>query len=180
MKKELKEKIIADIEVRSGKKCNSFFADFIKMYFNFGETIFRFTFWYRMRQFYKVYNPIGLISFFMYYVIYKNIFDIKIPNEPDTYIGKGLHIVHGSNVYLNAQSIGDYLKVYQGVTLGTNKKEERPIIGNNVTIYTNAVVCGNIRIGDNCVIGANTFVNEDVLDNSTVIAKGQIVKKKNK
>ena len=116
----------------------------------------------------------------MYYVIYKNIFDIKIPNEPDTYIGKGLHIVHGSNVYLNAQSIGDYLKVYQGVTLGTNKKEERPIIGNNVTIYTNAVVCGNIRIGDNCVIGANTFVNEDVPDNSTVIAKGQIVKKKNK
>ena len=44
---------------------------------------------------------------------------------------------------------------YQGVTIGRNAKPGReinnPIIGDNVTVFTNAVVAGGITIGDNAV-----------------------------
>ena len=61
--------------------------------------------------------------------------------------------------------IGNDCRIYQHVTIGAGKGGY-PIIGNNVTIYANSVVVGNIRIGDNCIIGANSFVNVDVPDNS--------------
>lgn len=61
--------------------------------------------------------------------------------------------------------IGNDCRIYQHVTIGAGKGGY-PIIGNNVTIYANSVVVGNIRIGDNCIIGANSFVNVDVPDNT--------------
>lgn len=44
----------------------------------------------------------------------------------------------------------------------------RPTIGNNVTIYTGAVVVGNISIGDNVIIAANAVVRNDVPNNVLV------------
>lgn len=41
-----------------------------------------------------------------------------------------------------------------------------PIIGDNVTVYSNAVVIGGIRIGNNVVIGAGSVVLSDCPDNS--------------
>ena len=45
-----------------------------------------------------------------------------------------------------------------------------PTFGNNVNVYTNSVVIGNITIGDNVSIGAGTVVYKDVPSNSTVIS----------
>ena len=41
-----------------------------------------------------------------------------------------------------------------------------PVIKDNVTIYANSVVVGNITIGENAVIGACSFVNKDVPRNT--------------
>lgn len=43
-----------------------------------------------------------------------------------------------------------------------------PTIEDNVTIYTGAVVVGNITLHKGCIIGANAFVNKDVESNCLV------------
>lgn len=54
--------------------------------------------------------------------------------------------------------IGKNCVIYQNVTIGkkTGKtKEKAPMIGDNVTIYANSVIIGEIKIGDNAIIGTN-------------------------
>ena len=78
--------------------------------------------------------------------------------------------------------IGRNCKIFPGVTIGggknKNKEEGFPIIGDNVSIRTNSVVSGKIKIGNNVNIGPNCFVNYDIPDNSTVINTGAIIKYK--
>lgn len=70
---------------------------------------------------------------------------------------------------------GSYLSVLQGVTIGAGakyhdeKQTNRPIIGNNVTIYANAVVLGGITIGDNVIIGAGAVVLNDCEANGVYV-----------
>ena len=72
--------------------------------------------------------------------------------------------------------ISRYVKVgrgcvfYQNVTVGVRRypcdgktePEEYPQIGNNVIVYSGAVIVGPVKIGDNAVIGANAVVTQDV------------------
>ena len=53
-----------------------------------------------------------------------------------------------------------------------------PQIGNNVTVYTNAVVAGDIVIGDNVDIGAGSVVMKDVPSNTVVIGNPCVFKRK--
>lgn len=92
-------------------------------------------------------------------------------------IGYGLHIVHAGNIRINALRIGDNFIVYHGVTIGSGKDGKCPIIGNNVTCYSNCVVCGGISVGDGSKIGATAFLNKDLEPNSTVVSQC-IVKEK--
>ena len=52
------------------------------------------------------------------------------------------------------------------------------MIGDFVTVYTNAVISGPVTIGDGCIIGANAFVNQDLPPNTIVIAGGTILKQR--
>lgn len=45
---------------------------------------------------------------------------------------------------------------------GKTEPEEYPQIGNNVIVYSGAVIVGPVKIGDNAVIGANAVVTQDV------------------
>lgn len=63
---------------------------------------------------------------------------------------------------------GDYLKIYQNVTLG-QKNGKFPKIGNYVTIYPGAKIIGGINIGDYAVIGANAVVTQDVPARATAV-----------
>ena len=63
-------------------------------------------------------------------------------------------------------SIGTNCKIYQHVTIGAGRGGY-PEIGDNVTIYSNCVIVGNVKIGNNSVIGACSFVITDVPPNST-------------
>ena len=69
---------------------------------------------------------------------------------------------------------GKNLSVFQGVTIGYSDSNSEdgirtPTFGNNVSIMANAVVFGNIKIGNNVVIGAGSIVTKDVPDNCTVV-----------
>ena len=82
-------------------------------------------------------------------------------------IGAGAHFEHNYATYLNAESIGKDFYCLQLVTLG-NGKDGRPTIGDNVSIYTGAIVYGGIRIGNNVKIAAGSVVFHDVPDNCVV------------
>lgn len=87
-------------------------------------------------------------------------------------IGGGLRINHKMGCTILANRIGKNCTVLQGVTIGKGKvteKGELPILGDNVTIYANAVIIGGITIGDNAVIGAGSVVTHDV-PTGTVVA----------
>lgn len=88
-------------------------------------------------------------------------------------IGGGVNVVHGYSTIVYANEIGKNFTVYQNVTIGVGKKDENgvdaPIIKDNVTIFTGAVVFGAITIGNNVNIGAGAVVNKDVPDNCTVV-----------
>ena len=97
-------------------------------------------------------------------------------------VGEYFFIDHGTGIVIGeTTTIGDRVKIYQGVTLGAKSFEldedgnpvkgikRHPDIGNNCIIYANATILGgNTRIGDGAVIGANVWVTRSVEPGSIV------------
>lgn len=95
------------------------------------------------------------------YPIYRHFeFKYGIHANPNIEIGPGMRVIHGP-CNLNAARIGKNFTVYPGVTIGT-LRDGIPIIGDNVSIYTNSVVVGDITIGDDTKIGALTYVAKSI------------------
>ena len=92
--------------------------------------------------------------------------------HPAATIGKGFFIDHGMGVVIGETAeIGDYVTLFQGVTLGGTGKERgkrHPTLGNHVVVGAGAKILGGIRIGDNVKVGANSVVLKSVPANSTV------------
>lgn len=93
--------------------------------------------------------------------------------HPSAKIGTGFFIDHGMGVVIGETAeIGDYVTLFQGVTLGGTGKERgkrHPTLGNHVVVGAGAKILGGITIGDNVKIGANSVVLKNVAPNSTVI-----------
>ncbi|CAI4032644.1 Serine acetyltransferase [Nitrospira tepida] len=93
--------------------------------------------------------------------------------HPGAKIGQGFFIDHGMGVVIGETAeIGDFVTLFQGVTLGGTGKERgkrHPTIGNHVVVGAGAKILGAIRIGDNVKIGANSVVLKSVPPHSTVI-----------
>ena len=92
--------------------------------------------------------------------------------HPAATIGKGFFIDHGMGVVIGETAeIGDYVTLFQGVTLGGTGKDRgkrHPTVGNHVVVGAGAKILGGIRIGDNVKVGANSVVLKSVPANSTV------------
>lgn len=89
-------------------------------------------------------------------------------------VGDGLCIFHGQGCVLYLNTAGENLSVWQNVTIGRNPKTavngiDTPSFGDNVNVYANAVVIGNIHVGNNVSIGAGAVVTKSVPDNCTVV-----------
>ncbi len=95
--------------------------------------------------------------------------------HPGATIGDYFTIDHGTGVVIGeTATIGNNVKMYQGVTLGAKSfpldEDGNPIkgiprhphIGNNVIIYSNSTILGTITVGDGAVIGGNLWVDTDV------------------
>ena len=89
------------------------------------------------------------------------------------YIGKGLYLGHPYNISVcrNAR-IGSCCNLNKGasiVALPSENGEAAPVIGNRVWIGVNAVIRGNVRVGDNVLIAPNAIVDRDIPSDSVVI-----------
>lgn len=90
--------------------------------------------------------------------------------ELGTNIGKGLFLAHPIGIVISCKStIGDYVWIYQDVTIGNMYEKGNPTIGNNVLLFAGAKIIGNVKIGDNAVIGANAVVTHDIPDNAVAV-----------
>jgi serine O-acetyltransferase len=93
--------------------------------------------------------------------------------HPSATIGSGFFIDHGMGVVIGETAeIGDYVTLFQGVTLGGTGKERgkrHPTLGSHVVVGAGAKILGGITVGDNVKIGANSVVLKNVSANSTVI-----------
>ncbi|MDR1116927.1 MAG: serine O-acetyltransferase [Oscillospiraceae bacterium] len=93
--------------------------------------------------------------------------------HPAAKIGRGLFIDHGEGIVIGETTeIGDYVTLYQGVTLGGTGKDagkRHPTIGNNVLIGAGAKVLGPFKVGDGTKIAANAVVLTELPENVTAV-----------
>lgn len=99
--------------------------------------------------------------------------------HPAAKIDVPFFIDHGTGIVIGETSIiGKNVKLYQGVTLGALSLakgskmkgiKRHPTISDNVVIYANASILGDVTIGKNVVIGSNVFITEDIKDNVKVV-----------
>lgn len=106
--------------------------------------------------------------------------------HPGAKIGTHFFIDHCVGVVIGeTATIGDHVKLYQGVTLGAKSFEvdgagnpvkgvkRHPDIGDHVTIYAHATILGGeTRIGEHTVIGGNVWLLESIAAHSIVYFKG--------
>lgn len=89
------------------------------------------------------------------------------PNQCDY----GLRIVHPGGIHINANHVGKYCIITQGVVLGVKGHiNNRPWVGDNVELTLGCKVIGKVIVGNNTVVCPNSVVIKDLPDN--VIASG--------
>ena len=104
--------------------------------------------------------------------------------HPGATIGRYFFIDHGTGIVVGETTvIGDYVKIYQGVTLGAlstrggqtlRGKRRHPTIVDRVTIYSGAsVLGGDTVIGHDAVIGGNAFITSSIAPGTRVSVKSQ-------
>jgi serine O-acetyltransferase len=109
--------------------------------------------------------------------------------HPGADIAKRFFIDHGTGVVIGETTvIGENVKMYQGATLGalSFRKDERgriikggkrhPTIEDNVTIYAEATILGDVVIGQGAIVGGNVWLKQSVPPGVTVTtAKADLV-----
>lgn len=101
--------------------------------------------------------------------------------HPAAQIGAGLAIDHGTGIVIGSTAvIGNNCALYQGVTLGAKNFvydecglprdiPRHPHLEDDVTVYSNATVLGNITIGEGSVIGGNVWLTHSVPPHSRIL-----------
>lgn len=92
--------------------------------------------------------------------------------SPIAKIAKGLSLPHPIGIVIGeGVEIGENCIIYQNVTIGRKYREisDYPKIGNNITIYCNSTLVGNIQIGNNSIIGCNSVIMKSVKENSKCV-----------
>lgn len=156
-----RSKIAPDLEKYSADGCG--IGALIKVCTR--QKVFRNLFYYRLGEY---------VSVFIKWML---------PPDPTLHIwcpsiGPGAHFEHNYATYLNAERIGSNFYCLQLVTLGNDGKMQRPIIGDDVKIFTGATVFGGITIGNHVTIGAGAVVSKNVPDNCTVVGNPAYIVKK--
>lgn len=110
--------------------------------------------------------------------------------HPGATIGERFFIDHGTGVVIGETAeIGSNVKIYQGVTLGAlapakgqqlRDVKRHPTIEDDVTIYAEATILGDIVIGKGSTIAGNSWVNKSVPEGTVVISSKPEMKYKQK
>jgi len=135
-----------------------------------GFPCFRFILYKRIIEGYSKWNPIGSVFRFLYKIMQIR-YGLQIAHY--TKIGGGFYMAHYGNIVISCHAIiGENCNIGQGVTIGRinkGKGKGAPKIGDKVWIGPNAVLVGNISIGNNVLIAPLSFVNFDIPDNCMAI-----------
>jgi serine O-acetyltransferase len=102
--------------------------------------------------------------------------------HPGASIGHHFFVDHGTGIVIGETTeIGNYVKIYQGVTLGALSTrggqvlrgvKRHPTIEDHVTIYSGAsILGGSTVIGEGVVIGSNAFITKSVPERTRVSVK---------
>jgi serine O-acetyltransferase len=103
--------------------------------------------------------------------------------HPGAHIGASFFIDHGTGIVIGeTTTIGDNVKIYQGVTLGAlnvakalASSKRHPTIEDNVIIYSGATILGGETvIGHDSIIGGNVWLTYSVPSYSLVYHKSEI------
>lgn len=106
--------------------------------------------------------------------------------HPGAEIGCPFSIDHGTGIVIGETTrIGNYVKLYQGVTLGAlsvdkskASKKRHPTIEDNVILYAGSTILGGQTvIGKNSIIGGNVWLTESIAPFSVVYHKSEIIVK---
>lgn len=104
--------------------------------------------------------------------------------HPGAAIGSPFFIDHGTGIVIGeTATIGENVKIYQGVTLGALTVEKslaftkrHPTIEDHVVIYAGSTILGgDTTIGHHTVVGGNTWITESVLPHSVVYRNHRVV-----
>jgi serine O-acetyltransferase len=112
--------------------------------------------------------------------------------HPGAEISEYFFIDHGTGVVIGETAvIGKRVKIYQGVTLGAlsfpkdergqiiRDKKRHPTLEDDVTVYAEATILGDITIGKGAVVGGNVWIRESVPSGTVVaISKPEALYKK--
>lgn len=107
---------------------------------------------------------------------------IQIPAR--TEIGEGFYIGHSGRVIINPEAkLGKNMNVSTGVVIGAENRGARkgaPTFDGYCWIGANAVIVGNVHIGEDVLIAPLAYVNFDVPPHSIVIGNpAKIIHKEN-
>jgi serine O-acetyltransferase len=124
------------------------------------STIYRLSHWLYARVTLPGLRPVARCACQIARKIVEIVTGISLP--PECEIGPGLYIGHfGTIIVAPKVRIGANCNLSQGVTLGFGGRGRRggyPTIGDRVFIAVNAVVLGDIEVGDDAVIGAGAVI----------------------
>ena len=113
----------------------------------------------------------------LYRIITECVFGYEI--QAAATIGRRFTIHHGYGIVINKNVVaGDDFTIRHGVTIGNKSAENLrcPVIGNGVELGVNAILIGDICIGNNVTIGAGSVVLDSVPDNALVVGEKARVK----
>jgi serine O-acetyltransferase len=113
--------------------------------------------------------------------------------HPGAHIGRGFFIDHGTGVVIGETAvIGENCKLYQGVTLGAvsfphdetgqimRNYKRHPTLEDEVIVYSNASILGNVTIGKGATIGGSVFLTRSVPPGCMVSAKQEELRYRNR
>lgn len=143
--------------------------------------------YYKNKDSFSVFHS-GQYSIFLYYLsntIFKRSGNTEFASKV-YYLNKILHSVdwfyaidlpsfwgveHPVGSVLGRAKYKDGLFIYQGCTVGGNKKKY-PTLGENVIMYSNSSILGDSNIGDNVILATGTTIkDQDVPKNSIVFGQ---------
>lgn len=159
-KNNLRKVINSDLNRRTGKSELNLNPSLMFLYYIHTDRYFRNLFYHRV-------GPVieALIGWLRpgdrYFVISKT-----------TMIGEGAYFAHPFATEINAKSIGKNFSCRHLTTIGNKRdgdNDNRPVIGDNVTLGVNVTIIGDIIIGNNVTIGAGSVVVKDIPDNCVAV-----------
>lgn len=95
--------------------------------------------------------------------------------HPFSKIGLGFHVPHPTGIVIGCDVvIGTNCTIYQNVTLGSkidcgSVVALQPVIEDDVIIYANSLVLGNVCLSKGTIVGANSMVVKDTESHSVYV-----------